>query len=233
VHIKLAICDDNRIDVDYLSLLVRSWAAAEGHTVKPSVFPSAEAFLCQEGEHGTDFDVLLLDIEMGRMNGVELARQIRTKNKLSQIIFVTGYNDYIADGYDVDALQYLLKPIDPAKLEQTLSRAAQRLQKNERFLLLELPEEVLRIPFGEIRFLDVFGKIVTVHAGQNHSLRTTLSGLLERLDDSFVRVGRSLVVNLDHVQRITHTQILLDSGEQLPLPRGTYDELNRAFIHFF
>lgn len=93
------------------------------------MFSSAEAFIfhCVENK---EYDVLLLYIEMGNMDGVTLARQIRKSNKNVQIVFITGYSDYIAEGYDVEALHYLMKPLKDEKLFDVLDRAVNKLVQN-------------------------------------------------------------------------------------------------------
>ena len=113
--IKAAVCDDSRADADYVMSLVKSWADQRGISLALSDFPSAEAFLFAY-EDDADWDLLLLDIEMGAIDGVTLARQLRRSNETVQIIFITGYSDYIAEGYEVSALHYLLKPLQPEKL---------------------------------------------------------------------------------------------------------------------
>ena len=127
---KIAICDDETIDTDYLCGLVEKWEAYAKHTVQIKTFVSAEEFLFHYEEDKV-WHILLLDIEMGKINGVELAKKIRIKNKEVQIIFITGYNDYISDGYDVEALHYILKPVYKEKLYEVLSRACERLKKEE------------------------------------------------------------------------------------------------------
>ena len=82
--------------------------------------------------------ILLLDIEMGGMDGVTMARKVRQADDAVQIIFITGYSDYIAEGYEVEALNYLMKPVDEEKLFSVLGRAAEKLRKNERTLTLDL-----------------------------------------------------------------------------------------------
>lgn len=144
----LAICDDNQADVIYLSSFLEKWAEKEEKALKIESFPSAEAFLFQYEEEKS-FDILLLDIEMGDMNGIELARKIRRENHLVQIIFITGYMEYVAEGYDVEALHYLLKPVTEEKLYGVLDRAAERLKSKEKELCLTLPGSVTRIVKGQ------------------------------------------------------------------------------------
>ena len=93
-------CDDLAADRDHLAALVRQWAARAGHTVKIAAFFSAENFLFHYAEEAA-YDILLLDIEMGAMDGVSLAKKIRQKEDTVQIVFITGYSDYIAEGYEL------------------------------------------------------------------------------------------------------------------------------------
>ena len=100
MNIHLAVCDDCAPDREYLAGLVRQWGAQRGHAVRLSEFPSAESFLFRY-EEDKSVQILLLDIEMGRMDGVTMARTLRRENDAVQIVFITGYSDYIADGYEV------------------------------------------------------------------------------------------------------------------------------------
>ncbi|MBS5586583.1 MAG: response regulator, partial [Clostridiales bacterium] len=111
----MAICDDEASALEHTRLLAQAWAEQAGHAARIETFLTAEAFLIQY-EEDKAFDLLLLDIEMARMNGVALARTVRAQNREIAIVFLTGYADYIADGYDVEALHYLLKPITREKL---------------------------------------------------------------------------------------------------------------------
>ncbi len=96
---RLAICDDNQADVSYLQALLEKWAESTQTSLKIESYPSAEAFLFQY-EEDKSFDLLLLDIEMGRMSGAELARRLRRENRRVQIVFITGYMEYIGEGYE-------------------------------------------------------------------------------------------------------------------------------------
>lgn len=226
---RFAICDDDANYARYIRSLAGQWAAQTAAEIETEVFPSAEAFLFRWGER-RDFDVLLLDIEMAGMDGVELARTVRAEDDGVQIVFITGYNDYIAQGYEVSALHYLVKPVEEGKFFQVLSRAVARLRRNEPFLTLELPEETVRLPLPEIRYLDVQHNYVTVHGERDYAVKRPLSELEKALDSRFFRVGRSCVVNLARVRRVARTEAELTTGEVIPLPRGQYDRLNRAII---
>lgn len=164
------------------------------------------------------------------MNGVELAKKIRTDNREAQIIFVTGYSDYIADGYDVEALHYLMKPIDGQKLRAVLSRAVEKLRRNERALVLNCPDTVVRIPLYQIAYIEAQKNYIHVHAREAYTAKRTLSDVEKELDERFFRMGRSFIINLNDVKKISRTAVYLKSGDVLPLPRGAYDSLNQALI---
>jgi len=226
---KIALCDDEEALLRLVSGLVGEWAAARQTVCGIETFPSAEAFLFQYQEDKS-YDILLLDIEMTGMDGVELARTVRRDNEAVQIVFITGYSDYIAQGYEVSALHYLMKPVNEEKFDQVLTRAVSRLARNEPFLTLELPGETVRVPLPEIRYLDVQQNYVTVHAGRDYTLKRPLAEFEAALDRRFFRAGRSCIVNLTCIRRVTRAEAELTTGERIPLPRGQYEKLNQAII---
>lgn len=225
---SISVCDDSGTDRGYLLGLVKKWAEKTGREVRLLEYPSAEQFLFHLPEQGTD--LLLLDIEMEGMDGVTLAKKLRAKNDALQIVFITGYSDYIAEGYEVSALHYLMKPVKEEKLFSVLDRAAEKIQKNERLLVLESGGELVRLPIYRIRYADVQGNYVTVHEDADHTAKMTLSQLEQELDDRFYRVGRSAIVNLTRIARVSKTDIFLNDGTVIPMPRGAYEGVNRAII---
>ena len=226
---KIAVCDDMEEDVKYSSSAVNQWAEKENIMVDIETFPSAESFLSRYAEQKA-FDILLLDIEMPSMNGVELAKRIRKENDAVQIIFITGYTDYIAEGYEVSALHYLVKPLSETKLFKVLNRAVLKIRKNEKSLYLSLSGEMIRIPIYEIKYLEVQQNYVTVHSKKDYTVKKTLGEFERKLDERFYRMGRSFIVNLSCIDKITKTDVFLSDGSIIPLPRGQYEPLNKAFI---
>ena len=228
---KIAICDDTEIDRNFIKDIVTDWANKSG--VKPDIhmFSSAEEFLF-EYEDCKDYQILLLDIEMGQMDGVSLAKELRKTNDSAQIVFITGYSDYIAEGYEVSALHYLMKPVREEKLSEVLDRAVSKLGKDEKALMLESGGETNLVPIYRIRFIDVRGNYITVHADKEYTIKKTLSDVEKELDERFYRVGRSCIVNLTQISKVTKADIFFNSGETVPLPRGSYEKVNRAIIEF-
>lgn len=227
--LRIAICDDNSTDAAYVRALAAQWADSRHVDAQIETFPSAERFISSFDQR-QDWDILLLDVEMGAMDGVELAKTVRKTSRTVQIVFVTGYSDYIADGYDVEALNYLMKPVDASKLASVLDRAVERLQRSTRCLDLECAEGLVRIPLDEIRYLDVRRNYVTVHGARDYTVKRPLAAFESELGRDFCRVGRAMIVNLRMIRRVTRSTVELTDGTALPLPRGAYEPLNRAII---
>ena len=229
--VNIAIIDDCAEDVGYLSTVVDDWADKRGINTLKSSFLNAEAFLFDgEDEY---FDILLLDIEMGRMNGVELAKKLRRDGGDEQIIFITGYPDFISDGYDVSALHYLLKPFNRNKLFEVLDRAVARLRREPPTVLLSSGKETYTLKTDSIVYGESDGHYVLLHTRDEEiRLRMTVSELEETLGEGFCRPSRSFIVGLAHISRITKTDVVLDSGASVPLGKGMYDSVNLALIKY-
>ena len=224
--IRTAICDDEpQIRAD-LAALIR----AQPFSCEIVEYASASDCLADGGE----VDLLFLDVELDAagMDGMALAARLRERysDVRPVIIFVTGYERYVFDAFDVGAFQYLLKPVNEEKLFQVLTKAVGRLARNERALTLELPGETVRIVLSRVRYMDVLHNYVTVHADRDYAVKRPLGELEKELDGRFFRVGRSCVLNLACVQRVTRTEVELTSGERIALPRGQYEKLNRAIV---
>ncbi len=224
----IALCDDDAVQREYLADLVSAWAAEAGLDVRLALFPSGEAFLARDlGQ----FSILLLDIEMPGMDGITLARGVRERNETAVIVFITGYAEYIAEGYDVSALHYLMKPVDKSKLFSVLGKAVKTLDKNGKLLPLELGGELVMLPLRDLRYIEVQGNYVTFHGKQAYKVKMPLVEARALLDERFFRTGRSFLVNLHYVRKVTKTDVYLATGEQIPLSRGLYESINRALIH--
>ena len=227
---QIAICDDSDDDRSYDESLAMRWAKERGYEITITTFVSAEDFLFRYDEK-SDYDIILLDIEMGETDGVEMAKRVRKNDDAVQIIFITGYNDYISEGYEVAALHYLIKPVREEKLFAVLDRAAEKLYKNEKLLSFEIGDEMIRIPIYRIRYADVMGNYVTIHAKEDVTVKMTLGELEKQLDERFFRVGRSSIVNLTKISRVSKNEIKLEDGSRIPIPRSAYESVNRAIIN--
>ena len=230
---KIAICDDNPADQAYIAELLRRWGEARHAAPELRMFRSAEQFLFQYAEE-KDFHILILDIEMEQMNGVELAKTLRREDRALQILFVTGYPDYSLEGYEVGALHYLLKPVKEDVLFRVMDRAVSGLEVREKVLLVHSGGEMRKIPVKDIFFVEVFSHACVIRTGdENIETQMPIRELETRLGEDFVRVHRSYLVNLERIRKIGKSEVSLENGSVVPLSRRKYRDVNLAFIRHF
>ena len=232
---RIAICEDEKVVLDFESSLVRQWAAGAGCPLELDTYISAEQFLF-ESEDKAPYDLLIFDIQMKNINGMELAKKLRARGCDSIIIFVTGIPDYAIEGYEVGAVRYILKPVKPEVLNGLLDAAFKEGQKKaEDYFVLGQGADVQKISFEKIIYVEARGHYVFLKGVDFE--REWKAGFAETTaafdGRGFFCLRRGLLVNLAHVTRITRTDCVLDGGETLPVARGVYKELNEAFIDFF
>ncbi len=231
----IAICEDESVVLDFESSLVTQWAAGAGCPLELDTYISSEQFLF-ESEEKAPYDLLIFDIQMKNMNGMELAKKLRERGCDSVIIFVTGVPDYAIEGYEVGAVRYILKPVKPELLKELLDSVwKERQKKTEDFFVLGQGADLEKISFEKIIYIEARGHYVFMK-GLDFE-REWKAGFAETAaafeGRGFFCLRRGLLVNLAHVERITRTDCILDGGETLPVARGVYKELNEAFIAFF
>ena len=228
---RIIICDDEEKQIASTKALLSEWAKGRDFVLQVDTFNSAESLLFAY-EDDKAVEILLLDIQMGGMDGVALAKAIRQQDKAVQIVFISGYREYILDGYDVEALHYLLKPLERQKLFAILDKAVEKLAYQEKALFISHSGENIRIPLYKIRYFEVMHNYVSIHItdGKSYSLKKPLKEFEESLDESFFRVGRSYIVNLLYIQKNTKTEVHMSCGAVIPLSRGMYAPLNQAMI---
>ncbi len=229
MQINIAVCDDEKVQRENIKELIYSWSDGLNYHVKVEEFACSEEFLFHY-EDNKKYDIILLDIEMGEMSGVELAKKVRKQSENIEIVFITGYSEYILDGYEVSALQYLMKPLNEERFFSTLNRAVGRVKKNEKPLNIYTDKGMARIPLCQIVFIEVIKNYITIHAKEIYTAKVTLNEISKKLDDNFFKVGRSCIVNLNFISKVTRTDVHFANGNVTQLPRGMYDKINRAII---
>lgn len=232
MKLKMAVCDDDSAQRTYIYEKISSWVKRNRHLAEIRQYAGAKEFLFDYSEE-KDFDILLLDIEMPGMNGVELAKLVRNGNSTIQIVFITGYYEYFSDGFDVSALHYLIKPVDEGKLYPVLDRAVNHLASRERSVLLAAADGSIKLPQADILYVESENVYIIVHAAQeNYRVRMTLGKFAAQLDETFFKVHRSFIVGLRHVRKITRRDITMANGDTVPISRGMYDTVHAALIKY-
>ena len=232
---NIAVCDDEEIQRSLLKGYLEAWVEAGGHALRISLFSTGRQFL--ESLKETRFDIVLLDIQMPDMDGMSAAKALRETDGQTGIFFVTGYEDYLVQGYEVEAFRYLLKPVSEEKLWAALDQFLKKRGGQKRVLMAEMPEGVQRVDAEEICYMEAFA-----HSCELHTLLEciTVKSGISALEKEAVRLGvplfrchRSYAVNIAQVRAIEREAALLSDGSRIPVSRRLYQELNRQFIDYF
>lgn len=231
---RIGICDDETAQRELLRSYVEKWAEDNQEKTAIHCFRSAEEFLFA-WEEDKLYDLLILDVEMGEMNGMELAKRLRSQDAEVPILFVTGYEKYIAMGYEVSALHYLLKPVRQEKLWEQLNRIRDR-RKNVEKIWFQTTEGSIVVPVEDIWYIEADRHNCILHLGEKQQqIKHALSyvGKLLEHRKELVACHRSLLVNLQHVSMIVKNELVMDNGERLPISRSLTGSVNQAFIRLF
>ena len=218
--IKIAICDDEANIRDYLSSLI----GAQSCPCEIVEYASAGDCLADHRE----IDLLFLDIELAPscLDDMELARKIRERATMTQpvIIFVTGYERYVFDAFDVGAFQYLLKPVDEEKFAQVFARAVAQIgtakEKPGRVLTLQSANTSKTVPLDSIYYIESSNHRVELHLKDGEFACYAKIGDLElELQEQFFRIHKGYLVNLSYVDGYSKTEVTLTNGEKLLLSK--------------
>ena len=231
---RIAICDDEILQLELLKHYVEKWANEEGVNPSIELFQSAEAFHFEWLEDFS-YDIILLDIQMAKLSGIELAKLIREKDEHIQIIFVTAISDYIGEGYDVDAINYLVKPISEEKLKECLNKAINKKEIQPKSILIEIDGGVHRIYEDSIMYLEIRGHDLFIYQEDKIiSIRKPLSEMEDLLSrDEFIKPHRSYLVALKYIKYIDSKKITLKNRTTIPISRGNSKEVQKKFFDYF
>lgn len=230
--VKIAICDDEPKIRAYLSALVR----AQSCPCEIVEYASAGDYLADHQE----IDLLFLDIELSPSDpdGMSLARQIRAQaGPQPVIIFVTGYDRYVFDAFDVGAFQYLLKPVDEEKFAQVFARAVAQIEnageKPVRALTLQFANASRTVPLSNIYYIESSNHKVVLHLRDGEfTSYTKIRDLDVELQGQFFRIHKGYLVNLSYVDGYTKTEVALTNGEKLLLSKYKYQDFVKAYLRF-
>ena len=233
--IRIAICDDEAPTRAYLTSLIRA------QDCPCEVVEYASASDCLADHRG--IDLLFLDIELNATgpDGMALARQIREQSAVTQpvIIFVTGYERYVFDAFDVGAFQYLLKPVDEEKFAQVFARAVEQIKAGRvqpqlsHALTLQSAGTSRTVPLDNIYYIESSNhKVVLCLKDGAFSCYAKIRDLEAELGDQFFRVHKGYLVNLAYVEGYSKTELTLTNGEKLLISKYKYPDFVKAYLRF-
>lgn len=235
--IKTAICDDEPKTRAYLSSLIQ----AQPFPCEITEYASAGEYLADQKE----IDLLFLDIELdpddSGSDGMALARKIREGGSAVQpvIIFVTGYEQYVFDAFDVGAFHYLVKPVDEGKFAGVFARAAEQVMtgwkvpQRARPLVLSFAGTNKVVPLDSIYYIESSNHKAVLHMKDGEfACYMKIRDLELELQEHFFRIHKGYLVNLSYVSGYSKTEVTLTNGERLLLSKYKYPDFTKAYLRF-
>ena len=229
---RVAIVDDEAEVRKELSDYLHRFQEESGVKLEAVPFASADAFLAG---YTMGWNIIIFDIDMPGINGMDAARRIRETDRAVTIIFVTNIAQYAIAGYEVDAVDYILKPISyydfSMKFRRTVEKAAQKI---EHVIKIETAEGIRRVHVTKILYVEVLSHYLHIHIEDGKTYITrgnmqTAVGILAKY--GFVQCHRSYMVNLRHVERLTSGEVTV-AGQTLPVGRAFRDDVKQRYMQF-
>ncbi len=230
--IKIAVCDDEPFMAQEISGHISKYMEEKRiASYRVSVFSNGRALL----ENCRDLDLIFLDIQMERPDGMETAKMLRRRGVRSLLIFVTVLRECVFDAFEVEAFDYLVKPLDRGYFTRTVDRAMKALERRAaKTVMVRRGASCEVIPLAKIVYCEVQGRKVYIHQSDgtvaDHYER--LDELARRVDRRFFRCHRSYLVNLEYVRGCHAGLVALSLGGQIPVSRLREKELMQALLRF-
>lgn len=231
---RICLVDDDSIQLEYLKRIIDKWSDKNDVQTELSFYHSSEEMLFEHNE-SYPYDMIVLDIQMGDMNGIELAKRIRKTDKNVILAFISGMSNYVFDGYEVQATRYILKPVKDKKVFELLDYVHIHTTKRSSYLIISVSGEKKRINYNDIIYFESMGHYITLHLEDEeydykYSIRDLCADLIQT---EFIQTHRSYVVNLKYVEKITRNKCHLIQNISVPLSRNSYKSVNEKFIKYY
>ncbi len=229
---NVAVCDDENIIRDDLCSLCKE--VLEFMNIEHSITPfgSAEA-LEAAMDTGNGFDLIILDIELTGKTGIDMAQDMRRKNDMTSIIFVSSHEGYLKYGYSIQPIHFLIKPVEFNMLYNAIS-ADIRINHSSSQLVLNFKSKSYTINTSDIIYIEVIGHNLYIHTEERKTaFRQTMAEIEQKLQgENFCRCHNSYIVNLKYIDEFSRTEITLQNGIKLPIGRRYCDSFQKRFIRY-
>lgn len=233
---RISICDDEIQELFHISKLLNKYQEQRNVTFRYDAFSNATELL-ETMQRGV-YDILLLDVLMPGINGIQTSREIREYDNDIKIIFLTSSPEFAVESYAVDAYYYLLKPATETKLFPILDKLFQEALRKEESLTVRSASGIMRISIQRLEFLEVMNKKLYFHLSDS-SIKETHGSLSDFETDllcreEFIKVHRSFIVNMGYIQELSSNMIITASGQRVPISRLLYTQVRETYMkHLF
>lgn len=236
---QIALCDDETEQLHKTEQMLTEYRESHSDTdFRVDCFENADALLqmVEEGEYLPD--LILMDIYMPDKLGIEAARELRQMGNHCRLVFLTSSREHALDAFEVEASQYLVKPLVEEKLFYLLDSLLREMQEErKRYVLLRIESTVQRVAVDDIVYCEAQGKFQYLHFadGSQRMLRVTMAKLVETLNpfDEFMRVGVSFLINMEHIECIGKQEIRMDTGKKIFPPRNAFQAVRDRYFAYY
>ncbi|MFM9277558.1 LytR/AlgR family response regulator transcription factor [Paenibacillus jiagnxiensis] len=238
---KVAICDDEQQQRELVKNTLISLSVKTNLNFEIEMFSSGEELVAYYENNNPSFHILILDVEMNGINGIQTARKIRSlKNIDEQIIFLTSYPEYMLESFDVVTYQYLIKPVAPHIFEEKIVKLHQYFQSlDQKFLVIKSAYEEVILKHDEIiaieaaKSLTIKNKLHFVTQNQTYESKGIISNYASALKDfHFLQIHRSIIINLLHVKKFAGGKVFMSNAMELPIGRSKIKEVKDTYTKF-
>ena len=234
-YINIAICEDDKKQLLINKHYIEQWATLRDKRVNILIYKNAESFLFN-WNYEEEIDLVFLDIQMGQMSGMELAKHIRTQDQNIAIVFITGESKYVFDGYKVQALDYLMKPVKKDDFFRCLDIwVNKKLKQENSYFILKKGKELMKVKCDDIHYFISFDHYLDMYTDDEVITFKKKIGEVERElpQEQFYRCHRSYIVNLMHIDTLSKNEIILDNGSKIPISKSRLKSTYEAFTKYY
>ncbi len=229
--LRFAVVDDQEEDRLHMKECIGYLMEITGEEIFVSYFDDPNSFLCS---YKSDFDIILMDIEMPEINGIEVVREIRKIDKLVSVLFVTNMAQFVFQGYEVNAVDYIVKPIDKYAFALKMKRVIARCEGlNKEAIVINSEGSLKRLETRLIKYFEVQGHYVVIHMlKEDIKVYSTLKSIEKQLNPGlFSHCNRYCLVNLRYVESIEKDTVII-GNDLLPISRPQKKQFIKSFVNF-
>lgn len=231
---RIAVCDDEPLAIDDIVNKIQAYVNMKHAKCNVSKFSDGESLLEEICKKGDRFDAIYLDIKMKLINGIDTAKAIRKVDSKAIIVFVTALKEYVFDAFDVNATNFLLKPVDEEKLFTTLDKIS--TQANAligQSLVISSNGKVEKIPFSSIVYCEVLNHRLFIYEKDcMYEYAGKIENLEEKLPSDFFRCHRSYIVNYKFIENYKDGFVYLSSDEKIPVATRRRQAFMQGLLHY-
>ena len=227
----IAVCDDEVMECSRMATKIRGILDEMEVPCTIRQFYSGRELL----QSSETFDIIFLDIIMDGLDGMKTARLVREKAFDKLLVFISASRDYVFDAYDVEAFQYLLKPVEDKKLKSVLRKAVRKTEeRSQAFIIVSRERQKKKLFLDDIYYFEIRGRMIDAHGRGGIFSYYEQIGLLERdlQGKGFVRCHKSYLVNLKYVDVYNRQELVLDNGERIAIAKRRYEAFCEAILKY-